>query len=96
LQQRGGRDGIVQLDESLAELVRAGKIDVAQARTFAEAPDDLEALVAHKPFPLSAPVQAAPPAQGMFPERNRPPEEQAMDLGGLLSKTGSLFGGKKG
>jgi hypothetical protein len=32
--------------------------------------------------------------QGVFPKK-RPPEEQAMDLGGLLSKAGSLFG-KKG
>jgi twitching motility protein PilT len=41
LQQRGKAMGIVRLDDSLAELVRAGKVTLDEARAFAEAPDEL-------------------------------------------------------
>jgi twitching motility protein PilT len=41
LQQRGRSMGIVRLDDSLADLVRAGKVILDEARAFAEAPDEL-------------------------------------------------------
>jgi twitching motility protein PilT len=91
--QRGRGHGVVRLDDALAELVRAGRVDLPSARAFAESPDDFEALVAQRPL-TQAPAASATATQGMLPKK-RPPEEQAMDLGGLLSKTGSLFG-KKG
>jgi twitching motility protein PilT len=92
LQERGRRQGAVRLDDALADLVRAGKVDAASARSYADAPDELDARIGRKP--------SAPPATqgtpGMLPKKNRPQEEQPMDLGGLLSKAGSLFGSKKG
>ncbi len=94
LQQRGRASGIVRIDDSLAELVRAGTVDIAMARSFAEAPDDFDALVGRAP-PPPAQVPSPPHAQGGMLPRKRAPEEAAMDLGGLLSKAGSLFG-KKG
>ncbi len=51
LQQRGKALGIVRLDESLAELVKAGKITMDVARQTAESSEQLEALVAGKPSP---------------------------------------------
>jgi twitching motility protein PilT len=46
LQQRGRGLGVVRLDESLADLVRAQKVTVEVAKQYAESPPDLEALVA--------------------------------------------------
>jgi twitching motility protein PilT len=43
LQQRGKAMGIVRLDDSLADLVRAGKVTLDEARAFAEAPEELVA-----------------------------------------------------
>ena len=40
--------GVVLLDESLADLVRAQKVTVEVAKQFAEAPADFEALVARR------------------------------------------------
>jgi len=48
LQQRGKSLGIIRLDDSLAELVRSGKTRLDIAQRFAEAPDQLEALVLGK------------------------------------------------
>jgi twitching motility protein PilT len=48
LQQRGRGFGIMRLDESLAELVRAGRATAAAALAVAENPDDLEATLAGK------------------------------------------------
>jgi len=54
LQQRGKAMGIVRLDDSLGELVRAGKVTLEEARAHAEAPDELtQALSATR-------TQAAP------------------------------------
>jgi twitching motility protein PilT len=41
LQQRGKSLGIVRLDDSLAELVKTGKVTLEAAQMFAEAPDEL-------------------------------------------------------
>ena len=46
LQQRGRALGVVRLDESLADLVRAQKATLEVVKQFAESPPDLEALVA--------------------------------------------------
>ncbi|MBX3261970.1 MAG: Flp pilus assembly complex ATPase component TadA [Labilithrix sp.] len=46
LQRRGKAAGIVRLDESLAELVRAQKVTVEVARLFAESPAELDAQLA--------------------------------------------------
>ncbi len=54
LQQRGKGFGIVRLDESLAELVRAGRVSRAAAVAVAESPEELEAV-------LSGKRPAAPP-----------------------------------
>jgi hypothetical protein len=45
LQQRGKALGIIRLDDSLAELVRTGRTTLEIAKDYAEAPDQLEALV---------------------------------------------------
>jgi pilus retraction protein PilT len=57
LQQRGKAMGIVRLDDSLAELVRAGKVALEEARAHAEAPDELTQV-------LSAPRTQAAPRKG--------------------------------
>jgi twitching motility protein PilT len=46
LQQRGKALGIVRLDDSLADLVRAGKVTLDEARALAEVPDDLTQALA--------------------------------------------------
>lgn len=48
LQQRGKGLGIVRFDDSLADLVKAGKVSLEVARGFAESPDELEAMVTGK------------------------------------------------
>jgi twitching motility protein PilT len=48
LQQRGRGFGILRLDESLADLVRAGRATLAAALAVAESPDELEGLIAAK------------------------------------------------
>jgi twitching motility protein PilT len=48
LQQRGKSLGIVRFDDSLADLVRAGKTTLEIARGYAENPDELEAVVTGK------------------------------------------------
>jgi twitching motility protein PilT len=78
LQQRGKGFGIVRLDESLQDLVRAGQISRETALAAAEHPDDLEAA-------LSAKKPAAP-----VPE----PPKKAVDAAGLLGKAGHLFAKK--
>jgi twitching motility protein PilT len=48
LQQRGKQLGIVRLDDSLIELVKAGKVTLEAAQAFAEAPDDLATQLGRK------------------------------------------------
>jgi twitching motility protein PilT len=83
LQQRGKGFGIMRIDDSLADLVRAGRVTLANALTVAEAPDELEAIVSGKRAPAGA---AAMPDPAKKPEA----------AGGLLGKAGQIFGGKKG
>jgi twitching motility protein PilT len=52
LQQRGKSLGIVRLDDSLIELVKAKKVTLEDARNYAEAPDELTfALTGQRPAP---------------------------------------------
>lgn len=76
LQQRGKALGIVRLDDSLAELVRAGKVDRDAALAVAESPDTLTSLLggARAPGALgagqgapAAPAPAAPAAPAQKP-----------------------------
>jgi twitching motility protein PilT len=88
LQQRGKALGIVRLDDSLAELVRQGTTSLEIAREFAEAPDQLEALVSGRPArPLEPQAQTFSAGDA---------SQMAQKLGkDVLSKAGRLFGGDK-
>ena len=55
LQQRGKALGIIRLDDSLAELVRAGKVTLDEARSLAEAPDELDRRDRAGPATAAAP-----------------------------------------
>ncbi|WP_437995935.1 PilT/PilU family type 4a pilus ATPase [Sorangium sp. So ce185] len=91
LQQRGKSLGIIRLDDSLAELVRAGKTTLEAALTVAEAPDELEAVLTGKRQPALAPDRK-PPAPP--PEASRPGAPEAGK--GLFERAGALFGKKGG
>ena len=64
LQQRGKGFGIVRIDDSLADLVRAGRVTLATALTVAEAPDELEALLSGKRAAAQVPEAAKKPDAG--------------------------------
>jgi twitching motility protein PilT len=78
LQQRGKALGIVRLDDSLAELVRTGRTSLEIAREYAEAPDQLEALIAQANRPLDA-----------KPAQFEPTGSAGKDL---FAKAGKIFG----
>jgi hypothetical protein len=86
LQQRGKGFGIIRLDESLAELVKAGKITPAAAVAVAENPDELEAVLAGRRAPPSVPDPALKKDAGGL----------LKDAGGLLGKAGQIFGKRGG
>jgi twitching motility protein PilT len=89
LQQRGKALGIVRLDDSLADLVRAGHTTLEIAKEYADAPDALEAQV------KGVPVRAAEPAQPAN-DVGRETAAAAQKFGkDMLSKAGKLFGGEK-
>ncbi len=58
LQQRGRGFGILRLDESLADLVRAGRTTLAAAMAVAENPEDLEAALTSKQAAKAPPAEA--------------------------------------
>jgi twitching motility protein PilT len=58
LQQRGKAFGIVRLDDSLAEVVRSGRVTRAAALAVAENPDELDAVLSGKRVPAPPPTQA--------------------------------------
>jgi twitching motility protein PilT len=80
LQQRGKGVGIVRLDESLGDLVRAGRISRDHAYAVAENPEDLDEAIAGK--------AAGPPALNP----NAPKQKPQDGAPGLLGKAGNLFG----
>jgi twitching motility protein PilT len=78
LQQRGRGVGIIRLDESLAELVRAWRVTREVAIAAADRPDELQAILDGKQGAnAAAPAPAAPKKEGG---------------GGLLGKAGQLLG----
>jgi twitching motility protein PilT len=70
LQQRGKELGVIRLDDSLRDLVRAGRVTTAAAVAVAEAPDELGQVLAGRaqvqvPLPRpSAPEAQSPGAPG--------------------------------
>jgi twitching motility protein PilT len=64
LQQRGRGFGILRLDESLAELVRAGRVTLAAALAVAENPEDLEEVIAGKDAAAKPPPPEPPKKEG--------------------------------
>ncbi|WP_434041731.1 MULTISPECIES: type IV pilus twitching motility protein PilT [Sorangium] len=91
LQQRGKGLGIIRLDDSLAELVRAGKTTLEAALAVAEAPDELEAVLAGKRQPALTPDRR-PPAPPPDASKSAAPEAGK----GLFERAGALFGKKGG
>ncbi|WP_437686017.1 type IV pilus twitching motility protein PilT [Sorangium sp. So ce176] len=91
LQQRGKGLGIIRLDDSLAELVRAGKTTLEAALAVAEAPDELEAVLAGKRQPAQTPDRR-PPAPP--PDASKSAATEAGK--GLFERAGALFGKKGG
>jgi twitching motility protein PilT len=95
LQQRGKALGVIRLDDSLADLVRAGRTSAAAAMAVAEAPDELEAALGIRRPSATMPATPQPPRAQTSPVR--PPDPgQAPKGGGFLERAGAIFGGKKG
>jgi twitching motility protein PilT len=90
LQQRGKGLGILRLDDSLAELVRAGKTSAEAAIRLAEAPEELAAVLAGKRGPAVAPGAAPPPAVPPAPSSDA--GAPTSNLKGLFNKAGALLG----
>jgi twitching motility protein PilT len=71
LQQRGKGFGVIRLDDSLVDLVRAGRTTPAAAVAVAEQPDEVENLLGiRRPGRGTSPVRpdaAVPPGQGSAP-----------------------------
>ena len=89
LQQRGKGFGIIRLDESLYDLVRAGRVTKEAALAVAENPEELEAILSgRKPAPGTQVV--VPPGAKPPPQPGAKPEGAP----GLLGKAGQLFGRK--
>ncbi|MCI0569141.1 MAG: PilT/PilU family type 4a pilus ATPase [Myxococcaceae bacterium] len=82
LQQRGKGLGMVRFDDSLVDLVRAGKTTLAIAREYAESPDELTAVVQGRP---SVANPAGPSAAAAGDAQRRP---------NVLGMVGSLVGKK--
>jgi len=81
LQQRGKGYGIIRLDESLYDLVRAGRVTKEAALAVAENPEELDAILSgRKPPPGAQPAM--------------PPGAKPEGAPGLLGKAGQLFGRK--
>lgn len=67
LQQRGKGFGIIRIDDSLADLVRAGSVSRENALVIAENPEELDAVLAGKRQPIAAPEAPKPnPATNLF------------------------------
>ncbi len=85
LQQRGKGLGIMRLDDSLAELVRAGTVTLEAAATFAENPDELAANARRTPDVAPRPNDKALPAQ---PAQATPPAQGKGIFGSLFKRGG--------
>lgn len=97
LQQRGKGLGVIRLDDSLGDLVRAGRVAAAAAIAAAESPEELETTLGIR-RPSQSMARAIPPPAGARPPDARPSEpQQPGPKGGFLERAGALFGssGKK-
>jgi twitching motility protein PilT len=90
LQQRGRALGVIRLDDSLADLVRAGKVTPQSALAVAEAPDELEQTLGIRRASVQMPRQTAP----VRPPDPSPSEPRTGEPKGLFERAGALF--KKG
>ena len=90
LQQRGKGFGIVRLDDSLADLVRAGRVTPAEAAIAnAENPDDLEAVLSGKRPPIWSRPSTAETRRGAgAPRQGRTAVRQT---GGVMPPIDQLF-----
>jgi hypothetical protein len=94
LQQRGKGLGILRLDDSLGDLVRAGKTSAEAAIRLAEAPEELAAVLAGKrgsaqaPGGAPQPPPSAPVAEGQAGQQG--------NLKGLINKAGAFLGKRGG
>ncbi|APR79450.1 Twitching motility protein PilT [Minicystis rosea] len=102
LQQRGKGFGVIRLDDSLAELVRAGRVTAAAAVAVADAPEDLEAALGMRRNSQTGQRAVTPPAvppPSPSGSGGRPTDGRATDpTRGFFERAGALFGGsgKKG
>jgi twitching motility protein PilT len=86
LQQRGKSLGIVRLDDSLAELVKANRTTFEIAREYSESPEQLETLL--KVRPVS-------PENTNDPDMAANIQKRGMEIGKqVFSRAGKLFGGE--
>ncbi|HVY47266.1 MAG TPA: PilT/PilU family type 4a pilus ATPase, partial [Minicystis sp.] len=93
LMQRGRGLGVIRLNDSLAELVRAHRTTAAAALAASDAPEELDALLQRRDAPANAygpPPGNAPPQPG-----SRPPPPRDDQGKGLFQRAGAIFG-KKG
>ncbi|MBZ4416029.1 type IV pilus twitching motility protein PilT [Myxococcus sp. RHSTA-1-4] len=79
LQQRGKSLGIIRFEDSLADLVRAGKVTLEVAKGFADNPDELEAMVTGK----------RPGATVAAPETPQDGARLLSKMGSLMGRKGS-------
>ena len=76
---------VLEGGESLAELVRSGKVQLAAAVAVSDAPEELDAMLHRREPPPGA---HAPP-----PQPSEPPPAGGR---GLLQRAGAIFGKKGG
>lgn len=100
LQQRGKGFGIVRLDESLAELVRAGRTTMEHALAVAEQPEQLPMLVSSQGISGQQPADPAKAAARGAQPAAKPaaaPQNKAEAFGqNVLARAGRLFGSDRG
>ncbi|HEY2512989.1 MAG TPA: PilT/PilU family type 4a pilus ATPase [Polyangiaceae bacterium] len=83
LQQRGKGLGITRFDDSLVDLVKAGRTSLEVAKQWAESPEEMEMTALNK-----RPVAVNP----MQPQPGKPVGEGAKEaVAGILGKAGNLF-----
>ncbi len=84
LQQRGKGIGIIRIDDSLVDLVKAGRTTLEIAKEWAENPEELELTVLGKRPQIAPPMQPPKPAAS-------PGEGAKEGMAGILGKAGNLF-----
>jgi len=68
LQQRGRELGVIRLDDSLRDLVRAGRISAADAVAAAEAPEELEQVLHGRPAAAAVRMPEPKPSAPASPD----------------------------